>query len=101
MQIYRQDHIMCMYSSLYVAFNSDYLMVLKTVVTQSTQNKLCIHVLTWCLEPALRLVGSANIGYLEIILDSFTGTICDFGWSRDDASVACKQLGFQDGETRR
>lgn len=51
-------------------------------------------------KPALRLVGSANSGHLEIILDSFTGTICDFGWSRYDASVACKQLGFQDGEPR-
>ncbi|XP_052791481.1 deleted in malignant brain tumors 1 protein-like isoform X3 [Mya arenaria] len=51
-------------------------------------------------KPALRLVGSANTGHLEIILDSFTGTICDFGWSRYDASVACKQLGFQDGEPR-
>ena len=49
----------------------------------------------------MRLVGSANTGHLEIILDSFTGTICDFGWSRYDASVACKQLGFQDGEPRR
>ncbi|XP_052276945.1 deleted in malignant brain tumors 1 protein-like isoform X3 [Dreissena polymorpha] len=51
-------------------------------------------------KPALRLVGSANTGHLEIILDTFTGTICDFGWSRYDASVACKQLGFQDGEPR-
>ncbi|XP_060571753.1 deleted in malignant brain tumors 1 protein-like isoform X2 [Ruditapes philippinarum] len=51
-------------------------------------------------KPALRLVGSANTGHLEIILDSFKGTICDFGWSRYDASVACKQLGFQDGEPR-
>ena len=62
------------------------------------QNWLLIH---FCLEPELRLIGTANAGRLEVVLDSSTGTICDFGWSRYDASVACKQLGYIDGEPRR
>lgn len=34
-------------------------------------------------------------------MDGEVGSICDEGWSRYDATVACKQLGFTDGEYRR
>ncbi|XP_052238674.1 scavenger receptor cysteine-rich domain superfamily protein-like [Dreissena polymorpha] len=49
-------------------------------------------------KPALRMVGSGNTGHLEIIFDSFTGAICDIDLRV--AMVACKQLGFLDGEPR-
>ena len=63
--------------------------------------QLLTHTFLLFKEPALRLIGTANAGRLEVFLDSSKGTICDFGWSRYDASVACKQLGFIDGEPRR
>lgn len=53
-------------------------------------------------KPQLRLVGGAhNTGRLEIIMDDEVGTICDQGWSRYDATVACRQLGFTGGEFKR
>lgn len=53
-------------------------------------------------EPQLRLVGGThNTGRLEIIMDDEIGSICDQGWSRYDATVACRQLGFTGGEYRR
>ncbi|XP_033749618.1 deleted in malignant brain tumors 1 protein-like isoform X1 [Pecten maximus] len=52
--------------------------------------------------PKLHLVGGLdNFGRLEIVMDDQRGSICDIGWSRYDATVACKQLGFRDGEYRR
>jgi len=36
--------MMCMYTSYLIVINNGS----ETVVTQSTQNKVCIHVLTWC-----------------------------------------------------
>lgn len=45
--------------------------------------------------------GAHNTGRLEIIMDDEVGTICDQGWSRYDATVACRQLGFTGGEFKR
>lgn len=44
----------------------------------------------------LRLRGGLHVneGQLEIFLNDQWGTICDKGWSLQDATVACKQLGF-------
>ena len=54
------------------------------------------------IEPTLQLVGGThNYGRLEVTMDGEVGSICDEGWSRYDATVACKQLGFTDGEYRR
>ncbi|XP_052098351.1 deleted in malignant brain tumors 1 protein-like [Mytilus californianus] len=53
-------------------------------------------------KPTLQLVGGThNSGRLEVTMDNEVGSICDEGWSRYDATVACKQLGFTDGEYRR
>ena len=35
-------------------------------------------------------------GRLEIFLNDQWGTICDDGWSKQDADVACRQLGFSE-----
>ncbi|XP_071482224.1 scavenger receptor cysteine-rich domain-containing protein DMBT1-like [Diadema antillarum] len=45
---------------------------------------------------ALRLVGgySSDEGRLEIYHNYLWGTICDDGWSTNEALVACRQLGF-------
>ena len=34
-------------------------------------------------------------GRLEIYLNGRWGTICDDGFGRDDATLACNQLGYQ------
>ena len=39
-----------------------------------------------------------NAGRLEIFLDNQWGTVCDDGFDANDATVACRQLGF-DGYT--
>jgi ribosomal protein L13E len=40
---------------------------------------------------------SANQGRLEVFWNGTWGTICDSTWSRQDATVACKQMGFDGG----
>ena len=48
----------------------------------------------------VRLQGgaSSNKGQLEVFHDGQWGSICDDGWDDDDATVACRSLGFGYGE---
>ena len=50
-----------------------------------------------CSQGQLRLIGgsSDNEGRVEICYENRWGTICDNGWSNEDAKVVCRQLGFQ------
>ena len=49
-----------------------------------------------CEENSLRLVGgtTAAEGRVEVCVNETWGTICNDGWSTNDANVACGQLGF-------
>ena len=49
-----------------------------------------------CSPGTVRLVGgnSSREGRVEVCINDVWGTICDFGWSEDDAKVVCGQLGF-------
>ena len=52
-----------------------------------------------CQQPALgelRILGGANssAGRLEVFANNAWGTVCTDYWSRLDAQVACRQLGF-------
>ena len=50
----------------------------------------------------LRLVNGAvpNEGRLEMYVDDQWGTICDDYWTDDEADVACRQLGYEQGSVR-
>ena len=48
-----------------------------------------------CIHGQLRLIGGGNLeGRVEICLNEAWGTVCDDLWGTDDASIACKQLGY-------
>ena len=48
------------------------------------------------MQGELRLVGGSidNVGRVEICIDETWSTICDNGWTLNDANVACGQLGY-------
>ena len=48
-----------------------------------------------CTDGALRLVGGTNPaeGRVEICINNAWGTVCDDGFSREDALVVCRQVG--------
>ena len=51
----------------------------------------------FCENGAIRLVGGSisREGRVEICVNETWGTICNRMWDNTDASVACRQLGFQ------
>ena len=48
-----------------------------------------------CTDGTLRLVGGINPaeGRIEICINNAWGTICDNGFTKEEALVACRQLG--------
>ena len=54
-----------------------------------------------CADRDLRLVDgpSSSEGRVEVCLNETWGTICDNGWTTNDANLVCAQLGFVDRGT--
>ena len=48
-----------------------------------------------CTDGTLRLIGGSNPaeGRVEICINNAWGTVCDIGLTREEALVACRQLG--------
>ena len=51
---------------------------------------------TNCTHGSIRLVGGRRptMGRVEICVHNVWGSVCDDGWNRADANVACGQLGY-------
>ena len=52
-----------------------------------------------CIHGEIRLVGGTHDyeGNVEICINGIWSTICDSGWSSNDARVACAQAGYPGG----
>ena len=50
-----------------------------------------------CTNGNVRLVGGSfdNEGRVEMCFNQHWGTVCSAGWDKVDASVVCRQLGFE------
>ena len=48
-----------------------------------------------CTDETLRLVGGINLaeGRVEICINNAWGTVCDNGFTKEEALVVCRQLG--------
>ncbi len=49
-----------------------------------------------CSDGEIRLIGSRSSweGRVEVCYSGVWGTVCDNQWSRADAAVTCRQLGY-------
>ena len=49
-----------------------------------------------CIDGQVRLVNGsiAQTGRVEVCVDGVWGSVCDVGWTKSDAFVVCKQLGY-------
>ncbi len=53
-----------------------------------------------CSDGAVRLIGGDDIleGRLEVCINNAWGTVCQRGFSSDEAAVVCRYLGFDEGK---
>ena len=52
-----------------------------------------------CSNGTIRLMGGnfTSEGRVEICVNNVWGTICDDGWSEQETTVVCNQLGYEGG----
>ena len=68
---------------------------LKSLEINIHSHILCHAEETRCDDNEIRLSNGTNAsGRVEVCLGGLWGTVCNHGWTRNDANTVCRQLGY-------
>ena len=70
-------------------------------IISNDMHLICYAVQKYCINGEIRLSNGTELtnasGRVEVCLGGLWGTVCDDGWTTNDAKTVCRQLGYDHG----